>query len=408
MSDHYDIIIVGGGLVGCSLAVALQNSSLRIALLEKKLPTAPAGEAYSRPISLSHCSYDILKQLAIWPDLSANACAIKTVHVSRQGAMGAMRFHAEQQKLSALGYVVPFTQLKWALFSKIQQQKNVEIIESKKIISLQCNDKGAQIELQTAAGKRKISAALLVGADGTCSNTRDLLGVAVDEQAYAEVGIAARVRFNHDHQHSAYERFTDAGIIAVLPYSERQCGLVWTMTQTQYQEYKEFNVQQWSEKLRQYFGYRCGKVEELEILQNYPLQFTQAQQQVGEGWVLLGNSAHTIYPIAAQGFNLGLRDVMALAQLLISAHQQGNVLGHLSLLQTYVEKRKPDQEAVLKLVQKTHRLFSMRMPFLKSLLGLGLLTTELVGPWKQKIAKRALGSSFSASTHQHRAEKTDV
>lgn len=392
LSAHYDVIIAGAGLVGASLMVALQHTGLRIAVLETHVPVPAAPGGDSRPLTLNESSRRILETLGIWPDLAALAEPITTVHVSEENQFGVLRFRASEEKVPALGYVVPFDELQNLLYQRAAQNPAAKFISIQKLIRIQYQAEKISAVVQTLEGERTLTAELFVAADGTQSPARELAGITAVEKSHDDVALTITMELTQPHQHCAYERFTKQGIIAVLPLKNPQrCRIVWTLPRMSATDVSSWSDLQLAEHLRAAVHDRLGAWRVLERGKTFSLQTLLAQQQTGPGVVLLGNAAHTLYPVAAQGFNLGLRDAATLAEILTEARQQQRSLGSEVVLKTYVDWRSSDQRWISSLTSGISQWFDLQMPGLGTLRGAGLLATDLIPPLKRRLAKRLLG-----------------
>lgn len=389
MPQKFDLVIVGAGLVGCSLGLALQQQGLKIAVLEKHLPdfTAMDNEKF-RPISLAYSSVKMLQTLSIWPQLATTAAAIHRVQVSEQGAFGDLVFTSEEYELDALGQVVSFHALHRALYQQLSQQDGVSVLP---IIELQSI--GEKILIETNKGMETLETALLVGADGSHSTVRKLLKIPAITREKSESALTAKLTLNDAHHATALERFTASGIFAALPLpNAHECGLVWTMPAQKVDEIKGWDESQLQNFVAQQFA-RHLNIASLQRGALWPLQTITASEQITEKAVLLGNAAHTIYPLAAQGFNLGLRDAAALAEVLVDALQANENIGDKAVLQRYLDWRNSDQKTIMRLTGGIASAATLNIPFIKCVRGLGLLATDLLPPLKNRIAKSTLGLS---------------
>lgn len=392
-SKRYDIILIGAGLVGTSLIVALQNQGINIAVLESHWPDVTTNpQKDTRPLSLSYSSSIILQTLNIWPDLQQCACPIKEVHVSDQGVMGAIHFNAEEQCVAALGYVVPFSDLQRSLYQHAVAQSNVDIIAINQLIAIDCESAISSVKVNTVNGERNIKGSLVIAADGTHSASRALLEIPTEHSDYGDVALTGEFHLQNEHDCCAFERFTHQGTLAILPMPRRRyCRFVWSI-------HKDIanDVAQWSdEKLITYmqdsFVDRIPVIRKINRGRQFPLRTVLAKEQIRPGFILLGNAAHTLYPVAAQGFNLGLRDVAVLAEILVNARHDLKSLGDLLVLQEYFEWCLSDQKFVIRLTNSISNLFGLQIPLLKPVRGLGLLATDLMLPVKKRLAKRLMG-----------------
>lgn len=391
---EYDIVIIGGGLVGTSLVLALQQQGWRIGVLEKNLPQSIANPGNDdRPISLSYTSKVILDTLNVWRELENRACPIKEVHVSNQGGFGRCRINAIEHKLSALGYVVPFASLQMALYQKAAAQNKVDILPSSEILSIEKeDDEKINIEFVGNNKKKLIQASLLIVADGTSSTSRKLLNIKTQQFDAGETALTGSLELADPHQCIAYERFTPQGTKALLPMmDQKKYRFVWTMSHNYSEKVEEFSNQQLLNALQQAFGSRAGQFKKIIRDRSFPLKTVMATQQIQPSIVLIGNAAHTLYPIAAQGFNLGLRDVAALADILVTGKTQEKILGNWNQLQQYEAWRQKDQKTVADFTRHVISLFDLQLPLMSKVRGLGLLAFDLFPGAKQRFMNRLLG-----------------
>ena len=388
-----DLVIIGAGLLGTSLAVSMQNHGLRIKILEHHLPnvTFPLKEKDIRPIALSYASYQILRTLGVWEDLASESCPISTVQVSDQGALGTVRFRASELQVSALGYVVPFYKLQYALYQRAASQKNVEIIPITNVLAIRCGNV-VSVNYLTMEGEKNLQTSLLVAADGTESTARRLLNIPIKEKNENGVALIASMDLVKPHHQTAYVRFTPQGTLSVLPlFNQNQCRLVWSLPRKLADKVGQWTDEEFQCIVQEIFRNRLGEIKSLKRDSQFPLQLLISKEQIRPGFVLLGNAAHTLYPIAAQGFNLGLRDVAALNELVVSAYQRHNALGEMNLLQEYVKWRKKDQKQMIRLTRNISQWICLPLPLANRVRGLGLLAIELLPPIKNQLAKRFLG-----------------
>ncbi len=395
LSRHYDLIIVGAGLVGTSLAVALQNQGFSIALLETHLPDFTATHNHDgRPLSLSYGSQRILQTMGLWEKLATKAVPILAVHVSEQKRFGSVCFRAAEEQVPALGFVAPMEQLQQILYQQASHQPEVHFLAIEKVINIQSliEKDGKQITVETFEGEKTLSTDLLIGADGANSTTRQLLNIDVKIEDIQEMAITVTLHFSLPHQNRAFERFTTQGILAVLPLiNPHQGQLVWTLDTDTANQVTLWSDTQLTAFLQASFGERLGNIQILTRGKSYPLQLIIAQEQIRPGVVLLGNAAHTLYPLAAQGFNLALRDVAMLSEILVEARKNKNWLGSPRILESYYQKRQKDQNWMYCFNKGMSQLFDLQIPGLGNLRSLGLLSTDLFPPLKRRLAKRLMG-----------------
>jgi 2-octaprenyl-6-methoxyphenol hydroxylase len=382
----YDLIIVGGGMVGASLAIALKNSPLRIAIIEAVSAKSEQQPSYDdRGIALSYGSQRIFESLGLWQALSSHSTAIKNIHVSDRGHFGVTRLSAQEEHVPALGQVITARAMGLVLNQAIETQQNLDIYRPASVLSLQQFDDHAELELND---QQKLSSKLVVAADGGQSTIRQLLHLGTLERDYQQTAVTANITPERGHQNWAYERFTDTGPIALLPMSDNRCSLVWTVKLGDDAALLALSEQEFLKQLQDRFGYRLGKLIQVGQRHSYPLRLIQADQPVQHRVVLIGNAAHSLHPIAGQGFNLGLRDVAVLADLLASAVID---CGDAHVLFDYKQWRLDDQDDVITATNSLVTLFSNNNPLLGHLRGASLSVMESLPPLKHWLAKKSMG-----------------
>lgn len=386
------IAVVGAGLIGTSFALCFQDQPVHINLLENRLDDVlKKAKEDTRPISLSYGSTIILNALGVWKSLKNYACPIKTVHVSEQGRFGCTRITASEQKVPALGYVVPFSQLQTAIYEKVAAQSNVTFTEIKKINAIKTSEAGATANIQENKRNTDITADLLVAADGTNSFCRKQLNIATTTENKGDCALIYLLDLNKPHDFTAYERFTKLGVLAILPLPEKnKARLVWSITPK-----IENTLNQWCETdvfafLKSAFEGRLS-IASIQKTAQFPLQTTLAETQILSGAVLLGNAAHAIYPVAAQGFNLGLRDTAVLRDVLLDTIKNEKPIGCKQALKRYIDLAMPHQQAIIKLTNQLTPLFELQFPGAGCARGLGLVGMDIIKPLKNRLADRTMG-----------------
>lgn len=388
----FDVLVVGGGLVGASLACALAGASMRVGVVEA-VPLEKAPPSYDdRSLALSLGSQRILETLGLWSHLGDAAGPIREVHVSQRGQFGALRFRAEDEGVPALGYVSKARALGEALRAGLVQHRELTLMSPARVVGVFAEEDRIRAGLRSAtAAIQTIRARLLVAADGARSTVRNLLGLAVVERDYGESAIAAQVTPSVDHRGTAYERFSDRGTVALLPLKDGQCGLIWTLPSEEAETLLDLDEAPFLEALSQVLGSRLGHLARVGHRVQYPLRLVSSKVQIASRAVIIGNAAHTLHPIAAQGFNLGLRDAAALAEVLVAARRSGQDLGSQAVLERYLDSRHHDQKSVTLFTDTLARVFSVRSPWMPALRNLGLLGMDLLPCVKHGLARRAMG-----------------
>lgn len=388
----YDVLIIGGGMVGACLACALEGLPLRVGVVEESPIDAGGQSSYDdRSLALSLGSRRILETLGLWELLRTNVGCISEVHVSQKGRFGVTRFKADEEGVSALGYVAAARDLGHVFWHELRRREGLTLLSPVGLSGVYLDEGTVRVGLQGEHRREVVRCRLLVAADGARSTVRDSLGFKVRERGYSECAITANVTPVLDHKNTAYERFTDLGTIALLPISERRCGLIWTATQRHAMQLLELDDQAFLATLEEQFGARLGGFERIGSRGQYPLVLVRCLDPIRNRVVVVGNAAHTLHPIAAQGFNLGLRDAAALAEILAHAIHAGEDPGALEVLQRYVRWRQPEQDRIIGFTDTLAKLFSARYRFLAGARSMGLLIMDGT-PWlKHRLARQAMG-----------------
>ena len=392
MSHDFDIIIVGGGAVGAALACALKNSKLKIAVIEAVSPKADIQPSYDdRGLSISLSSKNILDNLGLWQNISPHSNPIKHIHVSDQHHFGFVRMDAESMNVSALGHIVLARKLGKAFMQTIEAAENITFFCPASVTAVEISALSASVTINVDGVDKIISSKLLVAADGAESRTRDMLGIKASVEDYQQVAIVSNVLPQRPHLNTAYERFTESGPLALLPHSQQRCVLVFTVAANEAEKYLQMDEQRFLDVLLERFGRRLGKFSRLGQRKSYPLKMMQAEEQVQSRAVILGNAAHAVHPNGAQGFNLGLRDAVALAEVLSQAQENDQDIGELSLLESYLDTRVEDQQRVLNFTDRLAKNFYNRQPLKIIARNLVMLATDLSPPLKHRFTRSAMG-----------------
>ncbi len=310
----YDIVIVGGGMAGAALAAALAQSSYRIALIDAA-PQAVLDDA--RLIALTASSCTLLDNLGVWDSLKSHATPIKQIHVSQRGKFGITRIHANELQLENLGHLVPAKYINHALDKKIKTLPQVTVLRSAKLTALQ-KEKTYTLTVKTHHGNEQLECELLIAADGSHSTVRELLHIPTTTTDYEQSAIVTITELQRSHQNIAYERFREHGAIAMLPLGETQCATIWTDTNANVSQLLALSDDDFLHTLQKEFGYRLGRFKKTLQRHHYPLKLILAEKSQHDNAILLGNAAHTMHPIAAQGLNLTFYEIAKLTEYLIS------------------------------------------------------------------------------------------
>lgn len=386
-----DIVIAGGGMVGASLAVALAGQPLRVALVEALPFGAPAQPSFdARTVALSRSSFRILATLGIWPDVAGAAATIRRIHVSEQGRFGTALIDADQQGVPALGYVLDNRELGAALWARLATQDNCAVHAPARLAGVQQEGQQLRLALQGDGCPDTLTARLLVVADGARSALRTALGIGARVSSYGQGAIVGNVAVSRPGSRDmAFERFTPEGPLALLPAGDGRYAFVLTRASARIEPTLALSDDEFLALLQESFGWRLGRLTRLGRRTAYPLELTVAERVTAPRAVLVGNAAHALHPVAAQGYNLGLRDVAALAELLVGG--AGDDPGAPELLAAYAQWRAADQRNVVSFTDGLVRFFGLAGPGLPALRGAGLQLFDLLPPAKRLLAQHTMG-----------------
>jgi 2-octaprenyl-6-methoxyphenol hydroxylase len=386
----FDVAIVGGGMVGASLALGLAGTGVRVLLIESVAPDSTAQPSFDeRTTALGNASRRIFQGLGIWDEVSREAAAIRAIHVSDAGRFGFARLRADEHGIDAFGYVVPNRVIGAALWRRLSRASGVEVRVPAGIEDLDITMERAYFKVVTAAGAREVtSASLLIAADGAHSAVRAAAGIEADVEDYDQVAIIAAVGGDRAHDGTAYERFTPTGPVAVLPLRGGGYGTIWTCTPQRAAELLALEDAAYLRELQGRFGWRAGRFQRIGRRASYPLKLTRAATTVARRAVLIGNAAQALHPIAGQGFNLGLRDAALLAEVIVGAAGDA---GSAQLLRKFSDWRAADRGGVVRFTDGLVRLFGSRVPGISLVRNLGLLAFDLAPPAKRALARVSLG-----------------
>jgi 2-octaprenyl-6-methoxyphenol hydroxylase len=394
MTTQYDILIIGGGMVGASLARAISGKGWKIGVVEACPFESKAQPSYNdRVLALSWGTRLILQGVGVWQSLMPNAQPILDIHVSDRGHFGFTRLSGREEGVEALGYVITARALGEVLLKDLERLEDVELLCPASLHSLLMSEDRVEVNLDTEGERKTLACRLLVAADGGDSQVRQLLSIPVLEKSYAQTAIIANLTPGREHLGVAYERFTDSGPMAVLPMTEGRCSLVWTARDEQVSELLELDDGAFLARLQERFGYRLGRLQRVGRRHSYPLRLIQAKEQVRPRVALIGNASHTIHPVAGQGFNLGIRDVAVLADILIEVFKSGGDPGGSEPLQGYAQWRRQDHKRVVTITDTLARLFANPFEPLRMARNLALVGLDITPGLKHRVARQFMGLS---------------
>lgn len=396
---HFDVLIVGGGLAGGSLALALEAMGLNTAVVETLSPReriqSPAGD---RALALARGSIQIFRQLAVWPRVDEHATPITSIHVSDRGHFGKTRLDAEELGVDSFGQVVVARFLETAL-AELCQEKAIELLCPARVTGLDIQAKWVRITLDQQGSVDQCTARLVVAADGGNSQVRQWVGIGQTVHDYHQSALVGTIKTELPHQGVAFERFTPSGPLAMLPLQRSRCAMIWTRDENDGHRLRALSKSVIEHRLQETFGWRLGHLQVEGNLKSFPLWLIRAQRLFAERVALVGNAAHQLHPVAGQGFNLGLRDVIVLARLLEKQMEQGGDPGAFSVLEKYAKARAPDHNRIIGFSDGLIELFVPSRPPLAMARNLGLMALDHLPPVKRWFARHAMGMAEDSLKH---------
>lgn len=410
-TQEFDIAIIGGGLVGASLACALEGFAREhkwsVAVIEAvDMPETTDGShpdkfqpSYdARSTALSWGTRQIYQQMGLWQELAPHAAAIRHIHVSDQGHLGATRLNAHEHNVEALGYVAPNQWLGRVLLNGVKSAQHVHWLCPYKVTAYQAGSNQHQLQLTNNHGEEQtVKARLVVLADGGQSGLKEQLQISDVSRPYDQFALVCNLTTSEPHNNRAFERFTPSGPMAWLPLTgERDIALVWTVPSDQIDEVAALDDDAFKSRLHDLFGFRLGGIERIGERYQYPLTLKRATEQVRPGLVVLGNAAHYMHPVAGQGYNLALRGVAELAGVLNEAALAGKSPGDLKVLLEYQQRRQQDQDTVIGFSDGLIRLFANNNFLLGHARAGGLMLLDRLKPAKRWFARQAMGLGSQA------------
>lgn len=429
--ECFDVAIVGGGMVGASLAVALGDTGLRITLIEGFAHDASAQPSFDdRTTAIGNGSRAIFESLGVWDAMRADAAPIRAIHVSDAGRMGFARLVAAEQDLEAFGYVIPNRTIGRALWAALRDQANLSLHVPARVTAVKveathvlltvaasgATATGGAVAARDASAMGSappltLRARLLVAADGAHSTLRQELGLAAHVEDYEQVAVVVNVAADRPHEGIAYERFTSSGPIAVLPLADGSYTVVWAVRPDAADAMLARDDASFLRNLQAAFGWRAGKLVRAGRRSTYPLALTRADRSIAARAVLIGNAAQALHPVAGQGFNLGLRDAAALAETLADAANLSDAahlavaanlagpadsataadVGAPAILERFATWRADDRSGVTRFTDQLVKLFADRRRGAGLARDAGLLLFDILPPAKRALSRVSWG-----------------
>lgn len=385
---QYDMVVIGGGLVGAGLALALKNSSLRIALVDAKPPSNQDQRLFALNIGSCH----FLNHLNVWDDLAPLACAIDAVHVSRQGHFGSVRLHKKDMGLPSLGHVVPARFIEKSLNDALKKADHITLFQPATLEQFTKQDQTFFLKIQTETGLRTLHTSFLIGADGMHSTVRAQSNFSETTYDYGQSAIVTQTGLTRPHHHIAYERFLNDGAIAMLPLCNQHAAAIITASNERAAYYMSLSDDDFLCNLQNEFGYRLGRFKNITQRHMFPLRMIQADQSYDDGLLLLGNAARSLHPIAAQGFNLAIYEVAILVEAIQNKLKPQKTFSF-SDLKAIKQIMQSQESTSVGLSHRLPQLFSDKNKLQSIMLQIGMVGLNMVTPLKKQFMKQVMGLS---------------
>ena len=397
MESRYDVVIGGGGMIGSSLAIALAPLGLRIAVVEAVARSEQRQPSFDdRSTALSRSTQRMYEAMGLWDDILPAATPIRRIHVSDRGRFGFSHIDAKEQGVEALGYVVINRVLGEVLQSALMSATNVDNLCPARVVDVDTGDRDAVIEVvDDANDAQALRCQLLVAADGANSSLRPMLGICAKKSDYGQHAVIGNLLPERSLRGCAYERFTDMGPLAMLPIADDRAAFVWTVASEDVERIIALDDVEFLAELQEAFGGRLGRLSKVGQRTAYPLALSKALRLTSNRGVLVGNAAHGLHPVAAQGFNLGMRDVASLCDCIADCRtaDRSADIGDIELLRRYAEWRRHDQGKLVRLTDGIVRLFGSSRPPLRLARDIGMIGFDLVPGVRSLFARNMMGLS---------------
>jgi 2-octaprenylphenol hydroxylase len=390
MKSNYDILIVGGGMVGSLLACALGGADFKVAVLEHQPPAAPPEGGFDVRVSaITLASVAIFQAVGAWAAMQARAAPVREMRIVDATGSGSIHFDAAEIGEPCLAYIIENRVIQTALVERLHRFTNIHWVCPAEIADFDIKHDGSTVTLTDG---RALGARLIVGADGADSATRRAAGIDSQRLRLDQKGIVATVRTERPHAETARQRFLPTGPLAFLPLAEpHTCSIVWSADNALADELLALDDAAFLARLQATFGDDLGKIESLGPRAAFPLALSHARHYTADGLALIGDAAHTVHPLAGQGVNLGFLDAAALAEVLLDARAKKRDIGAHAVLRRYERWRKADNLSMVAVTGGFKYLFGNDLPIVRDLRNLGLDLTDAATPVKNRIIRRAAG-----------------
>ena len=390
-------------MIGTSLGLALAPLNLRVGVVEAVARGAERQPSFDdRSTALSRSSQRTFEAMGLWSEIVAASTPIKKIHVSDRGHFGFSHFDAEQQNVEALGYVVINRVLGQVLQSSLSRVDGLDLMCPARICEVRTSDDDVSATVEAPGGQRTLTCHLLVAADGANSSVRDMIGISASRVDYEQWAVVGNVLPEKAHDNRAFERFTDSGPIAMLPVADNRAAFIWMLPPARAREVLALANEAFTDALQDTFGLRLGRFSKVGKRAAYPLALTKANGLIARRSVVVGNAAHGLHPVAAQGFNLGMRDVAALCDCILdaqidhaAAHDEDQAgpsdPGTVAILENYARWRHADHKKLVQFTDGIVRLFGDQRPLVRALRNLGMLGFDMIPGVRKTFARHTMG-----------------
>ncbi len=393
-NTQYDIVIAGGGMIGTSLGLALAPLGLRVAVVEAVARQAVAQPSFDdRTTALSRSTQRMFEAMGLWDEIVAASTPIRSIHVSDQGRFGFSHIDAKEQGVEALGYVVINRVLGHVLQTALERCEGADVFCPARIVEVDMDSSGATAVVEASGERQTLTAKLLVAADGANSTVREMMGISALKSEYGQRAVIGNLLPEKDIENRAFERFTAHGPLALLPVANDRAGFIWTVSDADAERVMALDDAAFLGELQTMFGHRLGALSRVGKRACYPLTLSKAMRLTTTRGVLVGNAAHGLHPVAAQGFNLGMRDVASLCDCIADNRPETGDPdpGNEELLERYASWRRGDQRKLVQFTDGLVRLFGSSRRPLRTLRNIGMLGFDLVPGVRSLFAKHTMG-----------------